>query len=246
MPFTTRRLPNIILSDTGGRSAQHKRMAKKSRSRAVLGRRGGFPRPVPSSVPTGSLETKSIKFAAVTYDLLSGGTTTHVNNVAQGTANADRLGYKMRNSALHIKGHFSSNTGAPYQGIIGYFLVWDKSPNTALALPSDIFNINAGAGYDLGNTFPLDRDRFVVLKSMRRKTTKFANAGLNHQLVDDYIPLPKYCVTSFTKGNASGNIANTQTGALLFIPWRSVTISNTGGDDKVAGVFTNELYFAEA
>ena len=211
-----------------------------------MGRRGGFPRPVPSSVPTGSLETKSIKYAAVTYNLLSGGQTTHVNNVAQGPANADRLGYKMRNTALHIKGQFLSNNTGPYMGIVGYFLVWDKSPNTALALPSDIFNISAGAGYDLGNTFPLDRDRFVVLKSMRRKVTQDPRAGLNQHLVDDYIPLPKYCVTSFTKGNASGAIANTQTGALLFIPWRTVTIANAGGDDEVAGVFTNELYFAEA
>jgi hypothetical protein len=169
-----------------------------------------------------------------------------VNNVAQGTGNADRLGYKLRNTALHIKGQFSCTTDAPLLGICGYFLVWDKSPNTTLALPSDIFNINAGAGYDLGNTFPLDRDRFVVLKSMRRKVTKYVNDGNNHHLVDDYIPLPKYCVTSFTKGNGSGAIANTQTGALLFIPWRTVTISNTAGDDKVAGVFTNELYFAEA
>ncbi len=240
-----RKLPNIILSDTGGRSAEHKKRAKTQRYRAVVGRRGGFPRPVPSSVPTGSLETKSIKYAAVTYDLLSGGATTHVNNVAQGTANADRMGYKMRNTALHIKGQFSvANTG-PYMGLCGYFLVWDKSPNTALALPSDIFNINAGAGYDLGNTFPLDRDRFVVLKSMRRRITQDPRAGLNQHLVDDYIPLPKYCVTSFTKGNGSGAIANTQTGALLFIPWRTVTIAGTG-DDKAAGVFTNELFFAEA
>ncbi len=243
MPLS--RTPTLILSGTSTRAKKAGWKRSSTRRSLVAGRRGGFPRPVPSSVPTGSLETKSIKYAAVTYDLLSGGATTHVNNVAQGTANADRLGYKMRNTALHIKGQFSvANTG-PYMGICGYFLVWDKSPNTALALPSDIFNINAGAGYDLGNTFPLDRDRFVVLKSMRRKVTQDPRAGLNQHLVDDYVPLPKYCVTSFTKGNGSGAIANTQTGALLFIPWRTVTIAGTG-DDKVAGVFTNELYFAEA
>ena len=246
MPFSRRRLPNIILSDTGGRSATHKRMAKTRRFTKVSGRRGGFPHPLPSRVPTGSLETKSQKFAQITYDLLAGGVSTHVNTINQGTANADRLGYKIRNTAVHIKGNFSCVATGPRQAIDGYFLVWDRSPNTSLAAPSDIFNVNAGAGYDLGNTFPVDNDRFVVLKSMRRKMSFFPNNGLNMHLVDDYVSLPKYCVTGFTKGNASGLIANTQTGALLLIPYRSVTEANTGGDDKVEAKLVMELFFAEA
>ena len=125
------RLPNIILSDTGGRSATHQRMARKRRFTKVSGRRGGFPHPLPSKVPTGSLETKSIKYANVTYDLLSGGVPTHINSVSQGTGNADRLGYKMRNTAVHVKGHFQCKQTGPRGSICGYMLVWDKSPSLA-------------------------------------------------------------------------------------------------------------------
>ena len=240
----TSRAPAVILSSTSTRKGAAKGRRSRARGSRILGRRGGFPHPAPSAVPTGSLETKSQKFANTAYDLLAGGVVTHLNSITQGTGNANRLGYKIKNTAVHLKGQFSCASGGPRAAVCGYYLVWDKSPNLALAATSDVFNINAGAGYDMSNTFPIDNDRFVVLKSKRRTICNSTAAGINTVLVDDFIKLPASCVTGFVKGNTTGGIANTQTGALLLMPYRSVT--ETSGDDKVALNVTTELFFAEA
>ena len=39
--------------------------------------------------------------------LLSGGFVTHVNSVSQGTGNQDRVGHKLRNTAIHMRGQFN-------------------------------------------------------------------------------------------------------------------------------------------
>nr|AGA18293.1 hypothetical protein [uncultured marine virus] len=237
------RTPTLILSDTKSRTKSARTKRSSARRNVITGRRSGFPHPAPSRVPQGALETKSQKFANTEYDLLAGGVATHINSITQGTGNANRIGYKIRNTAVHLKGQFSCAQGGPRSAVAGYYLVWDKSPNLALAATSDVFNINAGAGYDMSNTFPIDNDRFVVLKSVRRTLTN-SNAGRNVVLVDDFIKLPATCTTGFVKGNTTGGIANTQTGALLLMPYRSVT--ETAGDDKVALNVTMELFFAEA
>ena len=243
----TRRSPAVILSSTSTRQGSAKGRRSRARGSRIIGRRGGFPHPAPSQVPTGSLETKSIKFANITYSLLAGGVVTHINNVDQGTGNADRLGYKMRGNAVHLKGAFHIAQTGPQQSVCGYYLVWDKSPNLTLATPSNVFNINAGAGYDMSNTFPIDNDRFVVLKSYRRGITRGTGSS-SMQLVNDFIKLPKTCVTGFVKGNGSGGIANTQTGALLLMPYRSVLTPNANADatDVVTLDLTTEFFFAEA
>lgn len=241
MPLS--RTPTLILSDTKSRTKSASSKRSSARRNVITGRRSGFPHPAPSRVPQGALETKSQKFANTAYDLLANGVVTHINSITQGTGNANRIGYKIRNTGVHLKGQFTCEQGGPRSSVAGYYLVWDKSPNLALAATSDVFNINAGAGYDMSNTFPIDNDRFVVLKSVRRTLTN-SNAGRNIVLVNDFIKLPAYCVTGFVKGNATGGIANTQTGALLLMPYRSVT--ETSGDDKVALNVTMELFFAEA
>ena len=242
MPLS--RTPTLILSDTKSRTKSAGPRRSSARRNIITGRRSGFPHPAPSRVPQGALETKSQKFANTTYDLLAGGVVTHLNSITQGTGNANRIGYKIRNTAVHLKGQFSCAQGGPRAAVCGYYLVWDKSPNLALAATSDVFNINAGAGYDMSNTFPIDNDRFVVLKSKRRTICNSTAAGINTVLVDDFIKLPAMCTTGFVKGNATGGIANTQTGALLLMPYRSVT--ETSGDDAVALNVTVELFFAEA
>lgn len=238
-----RRTPTL-LGGTKSRSKQAIAKRSSARRNVITGRRSGFPHPAPSMVPQGSLETKSQKFANTSYDLQASGVVTHLNVITQGTGNANRIGYKIRNTAVHLKGAFSCGTNGPRAGTAGYYLVWDKAPNLGLATTSDVFNINAGAGYEMANTFPIDNDRFVVLKTVRRSVTKDSASPLNHHLVDDFVKLPAWCVTGFVKGNTAGNIANTQTGALLLMPFRSVSVSS--GDDTVALNVTTELFFAEA
>lgn len=237
--------PKLILSTTGTRSRSAAVRRTASRRASVVGRRGGFPHPPPSRVPTGSLETKSRKFANAQYGLTElGPTVTHVNVIPQGTGNADRIGYKMRNTAVHFRGQYHIPGTGPQAAVLGYYLVWDKSPNTTAPTISEIFNIDAAAGYDLSNTFPKDNDRFVIVKSNRRKLTASSGAGANISLLDDYVKLPASCVTGFTKGNGNGTIAATQTGALFLIPYGKVVVNGT--ITTMTLDVTTELFFAEA
>lgn len=241
----TSRSPAVILSSTSTRKGAAKGRRYRARRSNLLGRRTGFPHPAPSKVPTGSLETKSRKYANVQFALTElGPTLNHVNVIPQGTGNADRLGYKMRNTAVHMRGQFHIPGTGPQAAVLGYYLVWDKSPNTAAPAISDIFNIDAGAGYDLSNTFPVDNERFMIVKSSRRKVTASSGAGANISLVDDYVKLPASCVTGFTKGNGNGTIAATQTGALYFIPYGKIVVNGT--ITTMTLDVTKELFFAEA
>ena len=239
--------PAVILSSTSTRTGSAKGRRTRARGSRILGRRGGFPHPAPSTAPTGSLETKSQKFAKISYDLLSGGTVTHINDVNQGTGNADRLGYKIRGTGLHLKGSFHIAEIGPQCVIAGYYVVWDKSPNLTLATTSNVFNINAGAGYDMHNTFPIDNDRFVIL-AQKRVSMGRGGAVSSSRAVDHFIKLPNYCVSGYVKGNTSGLISNNQTGALLIMPYRTVTEVNddAAGTDTVKLDLTTEFFFAEA
>lgn len=239
------RKPQLILTTTSSRKGSATVRRAASRRATVVGRRGGFPHPPPSRVPTGSLETKSRKFANAQYGLTElGPTVTHVNVIPQGNGNADRLGYKMRNTAVHFRGQYHIPGTGPQAAVLGYYLVWDKSPNTTAPAISDIFNIDAAAGYDLSNTFPKDNDRFLILKTNRRKVTASSGAGANISLVDDYVKLPASCVTGFTKGNGNGSIAATQTGAIFLIPYGKVVVNGT--ITTMTLDVTTELFFAEA
>jgi hypothetical protein len=154
------------------------------------------------------------------------------------------MGQKCRNTAVHLKGQFLCQNGGARTALCGYIVVWDKSPNLAFPPVSDIFTIDGARGYDMSNTFPVDNDRFVILKSKRNKICNSTANGINTVLVDDFIKLPRYCVSSYVKGNTSGLIANTYTGGLFVIPWRKVLESN--GDDAVTLDMVSELFFAEA
>ena len=249
-----KRLPNIILSDTGGRSAQHKRKARTWRKAALAGKRTGYVHPVPSSVPTGSLETKVLRFQARTISPVFQGQVIHINQgIVQGTSSFTRLGHKIRNTGNRIKGHFFADFNGPRAAIVGYSWVWDKSPNLALPAVSDIFTIDASKGYDMANTLLVDdnSDRFKVLRSVRKTISKTMSSSVqsmgnedNIILIDDYLKLPASCVTTYVKGNATGGIGNVQTGALYLIPF--VKLLSAAGTTDVQFSFTQESYFAEA
>ena len=255
-----KRLPNIILSDTGGRSAQHKRTARKYRKTALAGKRTGYVHPVPSSVPTGSLETKVLRFMNRTIEPTFQGQVIHINQgIIQGTSSFTRLGHKIRNTGNRIKGHFYADLNGPRCAIVGYSWVWDKSPNLALPAVSSIFTIDATKGYDMANTLLVDdnSDRFKVLRSVRKTLSKtqdstaggYNNSGTagnepNVILIDDYLKLPASCVTTYVKGNATGGIGNIQTGALYLVPF--VKLLSAAGSTNVQFSFTQESYFAEA
>lgn len=253
-----KRMPTLVLSDTKSRTYGAKGKASKARRSLLAGRRTGYVHPVPSSVPTGSLETKVLRFQSRTISPVFQGQVIHINQgIIQGTSSFTRLGHKIRNTGNRIKGHFFADVNGPRAAIVGYSWVWDKSPNLALPAVSDIFTIDASKGYDMANTLLVDdnSDRFKVLRSVRKTVSKtYSNDGTGNAtatgnenniiLIDDYLKLPASCVTTYVKGNATGGIGNIQTGALYLVPFCKVL--STGNTTDVTFSFTQESYFAEA
>ena len=252
-----KRMPTLVLSDTKSRTYGAKGKSSKARRSLLAGKRTGYVHPVPSSVPTGSLETKVLRFQARDIEPVFQGQVIHINQgITQGTSSFTRLGHKIRNTGNRIKGHFFADETGPRCAIVGYSWVWDKSPNLSLPQVSDIFTIDAAKGYDMANTLLVDdnSDRFKVLRSVRKAIGKTQGNGGgalpttgnedNLILVDDFLKLPAWCVTTYVKGDTTGGISAVQTGALYLIPFvKNVSLDGT---TNVSFSFTQESYFAEA
>ena len=252
-------MPTLVLSNTKSRSYGAKGKASKARRSLLAGKRTGYVHPTPSAIPTGSLETKVLRFSVRNIEPTYQGSVIHINQgIIQGTSSFTRLGHKIRNTGNRIKGHFFNGTTGPRAAIVGYSWVWDKSPNKSLPAVADIFTIDASKGFNMGNTLLVDdnSDRFKVLRSVRKHISKgVAPAGTADQqgyaqdsnvvLIDDFLKLPASCVTTYVKGDTSGGISAVQTGALYLIPF----VVQLSGDTPSANVgfsFTQESYFAEA
>ena len=253
-----KRMPTLVLSDTKSRSYGAKGKASKARRSLLAGKRTGYVHPTPSAVPTGSLETKVLRFSNRNINPVFQGQVIHINQgIVQGTSSYTRLGHKIRNTGNRIKGHWFNDKNGPRSAIIGYSWVWDKSPNKTLPAVSDIFTIDASKGFDMANTLLVDdnSDRFKVLRSVRRHITKSVvesstqtesyGQGDNVILIDDFLKLPASCVTTYVKGDTTGGISAVQTGALYLIPFCKVLSSGQPTTD-VTFSFTQESYFAEA
>ena len=253
-----RKLPATLLSSTAGRSKKSSYKSSKARQSQLAGRRTGYVHPTPSSVPTGSLETKVLRFSNRNITPVYQGQVIHINQgIVQGTSSFTRLGHKIRNTGNRIKGHFFADVNGPRCAIVGYSWVWDKSPNKSLPAVADIFTIDASKGFDMANTLLVDdnSDRFKVLRSVRKTISKTqgsipsaASAATGNEnnviLIDDFLKLPASCVTTYVKGDTSGGISATLNGALYLVPF--VKLLSGAGDTDVTFSFTQESYFAEA
>ena len=229
--------------------------AKRGSSRAskVLGLRSGYAAPAPSRVPVGVLETKVQRQALRTITPTNAGEVITLNSsIAAGTQVYNRIGHKFKTTACRVKGFFFADYQGPRAAIIGYSWVWDKSPNGVLPAVDDIFTINAASGYGMSNTLLVDdnSDRFTVLKSVRKSISKTEyatiDAGNSNSviLLDDFIKLPSWAVTSYTKQatGGAGTIAAHETGALYLVPYCHEL---AGSVTPVTLQFTCELFFAE-
>ena len=250
-----RKLPVAVLSDTARRAKKSSYKSSKARQSQLAGRRTGYVHPTPSAVPTGSLETKVLRFSNRNINPVYQGQVIHINQgIVQGTSSYTRLGHKIRNTGNRIKGHFFADSNGPRCAIVGYSWVWDKSPNKSLPAVSDIFTIDASKGFDMANTLLVDdnSDRFKVLRSVRKTISKTAGSSQvggtgnedNVVLIDDFLKLPASCVTTYTKGDTTGGISATLNGALYLIPF--VKLLSAAGTSDIQFSFTQESYFAEA
>ena len=184
----------------------------------------GFPIPVPSTAPAGSLETKSAQFTPVSLTPAASPTTiSHVNVIAQGAGNNNRIGNKYRLTGVSIKGLAAANDGDKKRSVLGYYLVWDKQTNKALPTGSDIFTIDAANNLYTYNTGLRvgSRERFQIVGSYRTMVGGQDDNLPSLRDINMFHKLPKSCVSVSQVGNTSGAITSIVSGSLLLIPFGS-------------------------
>lgn len=219
-------------------------LQRAARGRATTSRRmAGFPEPLASTNPQGSLEVKSAQYANVsqTPGALAG-TSNHVNAIVQGAGANQRLGNRYRVKAVAVRGQVSRGSSTNAQ--VGYYLVWDKQPNQALANADKIFTIDAGNGlypYNSG----LNRGRKHRFQIIAKWFTTVGDTQSNlpqMRPVNNYHKLPASCITSCEQGMTSGSVSNIDTGACILIPFSNAATTGTEPHTHLAW----EVYFEEA
>lgn len=221
-------------------------LQRAARSRATVSRRNiGFPMPMPSTAPQGKLEVKSVQYVRADRNTLCLAVPYHMNNVTQGAGNNQRLGNKYRLTGVMIKGQAFSDamTGDEDDSIVGYYLVWDRQPNQALAVATDIWTVDAANGLYVHNTGLKvgGRERFKIVGSWRsiigKKDTNLPrNADINC-----FHKLPRSCITTQIAGDANGTIDKIVNGALLCVPY-----GNKETGPTCALRLAAQLFFEEA
>ena len=184
----------------------------------------GFPIPMPSTAPAGSLETKSVQFTSVSLTPSALPTNiTHVNVIAQGPGNNNRIGNKYRLTGVSIKGLAAANDGDKKRSILGYYLVWDKQTNKALPSGTEIFTVDDTNGLYTYNTGLKvgSRERFQIVGSYRTIVGGEDDNLPSLRDINMFHKLPKSCVTTSQAGVANGTIGSIVSGSLLLIPFGS-------------------------
>ena len=201
------------------RSALFKRNTGAGRRAAVKrGINSAYPHPAPSRRPVNSDTIKSKSFVPVQF--------TAINNVAQignpmdivarGANDNQRLGHKWRDVALHLKGIYHGSPG-PVISWSGYYVVWDKQPNLATAVWSDVFSGEGAFAYPQLST----EDRFKII-AHKKYASGPVNSDMDNSLqtIDHYIKLPAGLVcTSAVGGLGTGAITERVSGALLLFAY---------------------------
>lgn len=184
---------------------------------------GGFraPNPAPpkSTKSSNYLENKSLTGGSASLALQETGQVFHLDQITQGAGVTQRLGQKAQITGVHIRGSALMNNSNTNDTFV-YYLVWDKSPNEALATPGDIINLG---GFDAAHAFPnLDTsDRFIIL-GRKSHICVNANTGVNDRNVsmywnvDDYFQFSRKLVST-TVLSGSGLISDRVSGALLLV-----------------------------
>jgi len=165
-----------------------------------------------------------------------------LDTVDRGTGDNERIGSKWMPTAVHLRGVVNANPLGNDTQVLGYYVVWDKSPNGASAPFNQVFT-----GSTPMFAFPSSTsdDRFKVIFQKRYNLTiqntipGEANSNSQH-LVDQYIKLPPRLVCHSVLGSTVGSIAERSMGALLLYAY-----TRSGARSTTTAIMTvsHRLYF---
>lgn len=230
-------------------------MKKRKVKLAVRTKRGSkrsrpffYANPIPAAVslPINIDTTKQKTYIAQYYTPTNDPTAVGfvMDDIGRGTSDTERVGSKWMPTALHLRGRVNANLGGNDTQILGYYIVWDKSPSGAAAQFSQVFT-----GSSPFFSFPASStdDRFEIIAQKRFNLTVQntapgeANSNSQH-LVDHYIRLPGKHVCHSTIGTTSGAIGNRTMGALLMFMYSE---SANGSQVTSNATLSHRTYFAD-
>jgi len=185
-------------------------------------------------------DAKYIDIANATYALDTTGTINHYSIVPQGTTVNSRDGKAFRPTSFECKGVAFNGANASYNKV-RCLLVWDYSPNKALAAITDIL--------DTASSFSLKKrenaSRFKIIRDWSMDLTGNNAAGAASETYsetfDQYVKFPPDLVATCTAADTTGVIGNRVNGALLF-----VTLGNNAAGTSAASlILTGRVNFAD-
>jgi len=144
-----------------------------------------------------------------------------INAVNQGTTMYQRIGNKIQIKSIRFRGSFSASGSVTNINEIRVALVYDRNPNGAYPLISDIFNDTGNidgaitnANTTLRSSINMNnKERFLILRDECRACTKNQDSGT--QVFDWYIK--RKLETSFKASSNPGAIGDITCGAIYLI-----------------------------
>lgn len=165
-------------------------------------------------------ENKYVDVAITTYPCDTTGTITHISVVPQGDSVNSRDGRKFMLKTVQIRGKVMNGSTATYTNN-AILLVWDKQPNKALAAITDILDsVHADSMNKRENA-----SRFVILRRWDMMLTgknDGSTVGGFIRNFDRFVKLPGGLIAECTPSDATGEIGNRVTGALLLVTVGSI------------------------
>lgn len=229
----SRRLP-VSLKRKGSfkQSGSFKKPRLSKQGTLVMSSAAIRPRRLPSAYSANQgnhgKELKSIDIAGTSYECSTTGSITLINGVATGDDYTNRDGRKITMKSIFVRGHF--NVGAtPTGGAVRWMVVYDKQPNGAAPVITDII---AGANL-AGNQNLNNRARFVVLRDVTDRVEATARIAVPTQWF-------KRCALDVTFSGTTNGIASISTGALWFVTVGTVA---TGATSPIVNVSTRVRFW---
>lgn len=209
------------------------RSSSKKRTYAK-GKQGGLRDDYVPAAPRGFVGTRGdAKYkdtAAATYQADQTGSITHLSAVGQGTSVNTREGKAFRCTSVNVRGTINSKATTTSAAYCGY-LVWDYSPQKAIAAITDIFDSATFVSFPKRE----NNERFKVIKKYLGVVIGASGTpttGCESYEIDDYVKLPKDANVLCTTGDTTGAIGNTIQGALYWVTFGQVP-AGTGAAEFV-------------
>lgn len=167
-------------------------------------------------------------------ELVTAGSVALLDNIATGDLVINRDGQKWRDIAVQLRGVIKADSTTTL-AMAKWMLVWDAQPNLALATVAAILDANSGTSpitqlpnRDNSRRFTILRSKTYTLAGNDTTAAQQNDSGIHY--VDEYVKLPSFCEVQTTTGDATGNIGNRVSGALLLVKMSDQATGTTAPD----------------